>query len=280
MTLHARGDQGARGRRASSSSAELGRVRRAARARSARSSRCRCCRRGRRRAGRSSTRVLRDARGSGSSRGCAAPGRSTACTCACTARWACTASADPESAADPRGAPVLGGAPIVVSHDLHANLTRARVEAADAIVAYQTNPHRDHASIGQKAGRIVIGTVLGEIKPRDGVAHAADDPRRRQDDRLPRADARGVPPHARAPRSGRGARGVDVHGPPVERRSGARLVDGRGHRQRRRRCGAARRRARRDVLGAPPRAAADVPDGERGDRAGAQGARCAASSAA
>ena len=60
---------------------------------------------------------------------------------------------------------VLGGAPLVVSHDLHGNVTRARVEAADAIVAYQTNPHRDHAQIGKKAGRIVIGTVLGEIKP-------------------------------------------------------------------------------------------------------------------
>jgi microcystin degradation protein MlrC len=47
--------------------------------------------------------------------------------------------------------------PLVISHDLHANLTRARVEAADAIVAYQTNPHRDHARAGHKAGRIVIG---------------------------------------------------------------------------------------------------------------------------
>ncbi len=59
----------------------------------------------------------------------------------------------------------LRGAPLVVSHDLHANLTRARVEAADAIVAYQTNPHRDLAATGAKAGRILIGTVLGELHP-------------------------------------------------------------------------------------------------------------------
>ncbi|HEY5934210.1 MAG TPA: M81 family metallopeptidase [Kofleriaceae bacterium] len=59
----------------------------------------------------------------------------------------------------------LGGVPIVVSHDLHGNLTRARVETADAIVAYQTNPHRDHAKVGAKAGRIVIGSVLGELRP-------------------------------------------------------------------------------------------------------------------
>jgi microcystin degradation protein MlrC len=59
----------------------------------------------------------------------------------------------------------LRGAPLVVSHDLHANLTRARVEAADAIVAYQTNPHRDLAATGAKAGRILAGTVLGELHP-------------------------------------------------------------------------------------------------------------------
>ncbi len=73
---------------------------------------------------------------------------------------------DPESRLLRAARSVLGGAPIVVSHDLHANLTRARVETADAIVGYQTNPHRDHARTGRKAGDIVIGTVLGEIKPK------------------------------------------------------------------------------------------------------------------
>lgn len=60
---------------------------------------------------------------------------------------------------------VLGGAPLVVSHDLHGNVTQARVDAVDALVAYQTNPHRDHARIGKKAGTIAIRTVLGEIQP-------------------------------------------------------------------------------------------------------------------
>jgi microcystin degradation protein MlrC len=73
--------------------------------------------------------------------------------------------ADPESRLLRSVRSVLGGAPIVISHDLHGNVTRARIEAADAIVAYQTNPHRDHAKVGAKAGRIAIGTVLGEIKP-------------------------------------------------------------------------------------------------------------------
>jgi microcystin degradation protein MlrC len=73
--------------------------------------------------------------------------------------------ADPESRLLRGVRAVLGGAPLVVSHDLHGNLTRARVEAADAIVAYQTNPHRDHARTGHKAGRIVIGAALGELRP-------------------------------------------------------------------------------------------------------------------
>ena len=73
--------------------------------------------------------------------------------------------ADPETRLLRGVRAVLGGAPLVVSHDLHGNLTRARVAAADAIVAYQTNPHRDHARIGAKAGRIVIGAALGELRP-------------------------------------------------------------------------------------------------------------------
>ena len=73
--------------------------------------------------------------------------------------------ADPESRLIRGVREILGGAPLVVSHDLHGNLTRARVEAADAIVAYQTNPHRDHARTGHKAGRIAIGAALGELRP-------------------------------------------------------------------------------------------------------------------
>ncbi|MGE0402708.1 MAG: M81 family metallopeptidase, partial [Kofleriaceae bacterium] len=60
---------------------------------------------------------------------------------------------------------VIGNVPLVASHDLHANMTHERMAIADAIVAYQTNPHRDHAKIGKKAGAIAIGTMLGEIKP-------------------------------------------------------------------------------------------------------------------
>ena len=72
---------------------------------------------------------------------------------------------DPETRLARSVRAALGGVPLVMSHDLHGNVTQARVDSVDALVAYQTNPHRDHAKIGKKAGGIVIGTVLGEIKP-------------------------------------------------------------------------------------------------------------------
>lgn len=74
--------------------------------------------------------------------------------------------ADPEARLLRAVRSVIGGAPLVVSHDLHGNVTRARVELADAIVGYQTNPHRDHVRTGRKAGAIAIGCALGELAPR------------------------------------------------------------------------------------------------------------------
>lgn len=55
--------------------------------------------------------------------------------------------------------------PIAVSFDLHANVTRRRAECADIIVAYKTNPHRDHRKTGFRAGELLIRTMKGEIEP-------------------------------------------------------------------------------------------------------------------
>lgn len=57
------------------------------------------------------------------------------------------------------------GAPVVCTHDLHGNMTQARIDAAEAIVAYGTNPHRDHARVGQRAGEILIRMLRKEIRP-------------------------------------------------------------------------------------------------------------------
>ena len=41
--------------------------------------------------------------------------------------------------------------PVVASLDLHANVTRAMFERADALVAYRTYPHVDMAETGARA---------------------------------------------------------------------------------------------------------------------------------
>jgi microcystin degradation protein MlrC len=72
---------------------------------------------------------------------------------------------DPETLILRAAREAAGGAPVVTTHDLHGNLTQARVDAALAIVAYATNPHRDHAKRGRRAGDILIRTLRGEIAP-------------------------------------------------------------------------------------------------------------------
>jgi microcystin degradation protein MlrC len=72
---------------------------------------------------------------------------------------------DPETRLLAAARAAAGGVPVVTTHDLHGNLTQARVDAADAIVAYGTNPHRDHARVGRRAGDILIATARGELSP-------------------------------------------------------------------------------------------------------------------
>lgn len=55
--------------------------------------------------------------------------------------------------------------PIVVSLDLHASLCRDLVDNVQAIVAYATNPHRDHARVGARSARILAGTCRGTLHP-------------------------------------------------------------------------------------------------------------------
>lgn len=58
------------------------------------------------------------------------------------------------------------GVPIVVSLDLHANMTRQMFDAADAMVAYRTYPHVDMADTGRRAAALLRhlldgGTLTG-----------------------------------------------------------------------------------------------------------------------
>ncbi|HQW29525.1 MAG TPA: M81 family metallopeptidase, partial [Verrucomicrobiales bacterium] len=55
--------------------------------------------------------------------------------------------------------------PIVISLDLHGILTDRMVEHSDAIVAYHTYPHVDFFETGQRAARLLLRIVAGEVKP-------------------------------------------------------------------------------------------------------------------
>lgn len=55
--------------------------------------------------------------------------------------------------------------PIVVSLDLHGILTDRMLEHSDAIVAYHTYPHVDFFETGQRAARLLLRIMDGEVRP-------------------------------------------------------------------------------------------------------------------
>jgi microcystin degradation protein MlrC len=63
--------------------------------------------------------------------------------------------------------------PVVASLDLHANVTRAMVERADALVAYRTYPHVDMAETGARAARL-LDRILRTGKKPEGGFHQLD----------------------------------------------------------------------------------------------------------
>jgi microcystin degradation protein MlrC len=56
--------------------------------------------------------------------------------------------------------------PIVLTLDLHANITGRMVALADAIVGYHTYPHVDMFEVGQKAARLMLRILRGAVRPR------------------------------------------------------------------------------------------------------------------
>jgi microcystin degradation protein MlrC len=55
--------------------------------------------------------------------------------------------------------------PIVVTYDLHASVTRAVIAQVQALVAYATNPHRDHARTGRMAAKLLLGICQKTLQP-------------------------------------------------------------------------------------------------------------------
>lgn len=61
--------------------------------------------------------------------------------------------------------------PMIGTLDAHANLSPAMVAAADALVAYRTNPHLDQRARGIDAARLMIETVRGKVRPTMAAAY-------------------------------------------------------------------------------------------------------------
>lgn len=55
--------------------------------------------------------------------------------------------------------------PIVVTLDLHGILTDRMLEHSDAVVAYHTYPHNDFAETGERAARLLLRLVRGDVQP-------------------------------------------------------------------------------------------------------------------
>ena len=60
--------------------------------------------------------------------------------------------------------------PIVISLDLHGILTDRMVEHSDAIVAYHTYPHVDFFETGERAARLLLKIVAGEVQPHSVIS--------------------------------------------------------------------------------------------------------------
>ena len=60
--------------------------------------------------------------------------------------------------------------PIVASLDLHAHVTAQMVHQADALVAWETYPHKDAYTTGVRAARLLLDTLAGKCRPTMALA--------------------------------------------------------------------------------------------------------------
>jgi microcystin degradation protein MlrC len=63
--------------------------------------------------------------------------------------------------------------PIVVTLDLHANVTDRMARLANALISYRTYPHTDMRERGQEAAALTARAIQGEVRPVTAVARRA-----------------------------------------------------------------------------------------------------------
>ncbi len=76
---------------------------------------------------------------------------------------------DPEGVLAERVKARLGDRPLVVTLDLHANVTERLVRSVDGLVAYKTSPHMDHFDTGRRGAELLFAAASGAVRP--VVAH-------------------------------------------------------------------------------------------------------------
>ncbi|MBA3414353.1 MAG: M81 family metallopeptidase, partial [Chloroflexia bacterium] len=77
-----------------------------------------------------------------------------------------TAEDDPDGETIAAVRAAIGPAvPLVVTLDLHANLTRRCVEAADAIVGFRTSPHIDQRDTGRRGAELLVRILRDGARP-------------------------------------------------------------------------------------------------------------------
>src|SRR4029078_1110580 len=60
---------------------------------------------------------------------------------------------------------VRGSKPIVVTLDLHANVTERMAGGATALLGYHTFPHVDMPAAGRRAMTLLLDTLAGRVQP-------------------------------------------------------------------------------------------------------------------
>jgi microcystin degradation protein MlrC len=55
--------------------------------------------------------------------------------------------------------------PVVVTFDLHSNHTQRRIDAATAVLGFDTYPHVDMAERGREAADLIVRVLRGEVRP-------------------------------------------------------------------------------------------------------------------
>lgn len=60
--------------------------------------------------------------------------------------------------------------PVIATLDLHAHVTGKMVREADALLAWETYPHRDQFAVGERAATLLRSTIAGQCRPTMALA--------------------------------------------------------------------------------------------------------------